>query len=64
MEQKAGIYFYKNIFYQRKYIATSTIGNAQGIDMMFNFPKEGLSKKVPKLNLGTYLLIDGKVFKL
>ncbi|MBZ5995394.1 hypothetical protein KII97_02580 [Leuconostoc gelidum subsp. gasicomitatum] len=64
MEQKVGIYFYKNIFCQRKYIATSTIKNAQDVDMILSFPKEKLSKKVPKINLGTYLLIDGKVFKL
>lgn len=64
MAEKIGIYFYKNIIGQNKYLATSSASSGQGVDMMFSQAKEEFNKKVPKLNLGTYLLIDGKIFKI
>ncbi|MBZ5985026.1 hypothetical protein KIJ05_07830 [Leuconostoc gelidum subsp. gasicomitatum] len=64
MEREVGIYFYKNIFGQNKYIATSTVNGGQGVDMILSQSVKGFNKKVPKLNLGTYLLIDGIIFKL
>lgn len=64
MEQKIAIYFYKNIFGQNKYIATTSSKTVWGVDMIFSDALDHLNKKVPKLNLGTYLLIDGTVFKL
>ncbi|PAV33115.1 hypothetical protein CI791_07620 [Leuconostoc lactis] len=64
MNEKTGIYFYKNIFGQNKYIATTSSNSVWGVDMKFSDAKDRLKKRVPKLNLGTYLLIDGTVFKL
>lgn len=64
MNEKVAIYFYKNIIGQNKYLATSSTSSGQGVDMMFGQSKKEFNKKVPKLNLGTYLLIDGKIFKI
>ncbi|TDM36260.1 hypothetical protein [Leuconostoc citreum] len=64
MEEKAAVFFYKNFLGQNKYIATSSIRSGQGMDLMFSHSKEEFDKKVPKWNLGMYLLIDGTVFKL
>ncbi len=64
MEEKVGIYFYKNILGQNKYIATTCTRSGQGIDMMFSHSVKEFNIKVPKINLGTYLSIDGEIFKL
>ena len=64
MEQKVAIYFYKNIFSQNKYLSTGSANGAQGTDLLLNSATEHVYKKIPKLNLGKYALIDGIVFKI
>lgn len=64
MQEKTVIYFYKNLVGQNKYLATATVTSAQGTDALLSSIEEHLYKKIPKLNLGKYALIDGVVFKL
>ncbi|MGR8824717.1 hypothetical protein [Leuconostoc mesenteroides] len=59
-----GIYFYKNIIGKNKYICTTSVKGPQAVDSLFGLDVLDLKKKVPKLNLGTYLIIDGTVFTL
>lgn len=61
---KIAIYFYKSIFGKNKYICTSSVNNAQQIDLLFGSYVEVIKKKVPKWNLGTYLIIKGYIFKI
>ncbi|CAH0416142.1 hypothetical protein KAR50_05790 [Periweissella fabaria] len=64
MQEKIVIYFYKNLVGQNKYLATATANSAQGTDALLSSVEEQLYKKIPKLNLGKYVLIDGVVFKI
>lgn len=59
-----GIYFYKNVIGKNKYICTASVKGAQAVDSLFGLDVADIKKKVPKWNLGTYLIIDGTVFTL
>jgi hypothetical protein len=58
------IYFYKNILGQNKYLGTASVSGAQSINSLFGLDVLDMKKKAPKWNLGTYLTIDGLIFKI
>ncbi|WP_220739133.1 hypothetical protein [Leuconostoc miyukkimchii] len=64
MKEKVGIYFYKNLFGQNKYICIASANGALAVDSLFGTDSLSIKKKVPKLNLGTYLMVDELVFKI
>lgn len=58
------IYFYKNILGQNKYLGAASVSGAQSINSLFGLDVLDMKKKAPKWNLGTYLTIDGLIFKI
>lgn len=64
MNERIVIFFYKNIFGQNKYLSTGTANGAQGTDRLLSSATEHVYKKIPKLNLGKYALVDVIVFKI
>lgn len=58
------IYFYKNILGQNKYLGTASVSGAQSTNSLFGLDVLDMKKKAPKWNLGTYLTIDGLIFKI
>lgn len=64
MKDTVIIYFYKNILGQNKYLGTASVSGAQSTNSLFGLDVLDMKKKAPKWNLGTYLTIDGLIFKI